>query len=440
MEMTVIGAGVTGLAAGLDSGASVLEQRDGPGGICRSYYVRPGESVTRGKAPDADDAYRFEVGGGHWIFGGDSTVLEFMEHLAPMRVYTRRASVRLNRLDITVPYPLQAHTHLLGAAAQRIAHEQAALADQPRDRGTLQAWLEQSFGATLCDVFFTPFHHRYTAGLSDLVAPQDGYKSPSVRPPAEAATKAPAKAGYNATFRYPTGGLDVLAAAMAERCDVRYNQTVVGIDGGRRALQLADGSEQPYETLVSTLPLHRAVDMAGIDVGVAPDPFTSVLVLNMGAERGPSCPDVHWQYEPDSRSGFFRLGFYSNVDSSFLPERHRVANTAVALYVERAFRGGEAPSEQEIAAYCDSVVAELQGRGYIGSTHVVDRSWVDVAYTWHIPGSDWRERAIMALADEGIHQVGRYGMWHFQGIADSIRDGLALNKRLHLLHAAADRR
>ncbi|MGH9169487.1 MAG: hypothetical protein ACRD0Z_01200 [Acidimicrobiales bacterium] len=35
-----------------------------------------------------------------------------------------------------------------------------------------------------------------------------------------------------------------------------------------------------------------------------------------------------------------------------------------------------------------------------------------------------------ALADEGIIQVGRYGSWHFQGIADSIGDGLAVAERL----------
>ena len=27
------------------------------------------------------------------------------------------------------------------------------------------------------------------------------------------------------------------------------------------------------------------------------------------------------------------------------------------------------------------------------------------------------------LEDKGIYQIGRYGRWRFQGIADSIRDG-----------------
>jgi protoporphyrinogen oxidase len=77
------------------------------------------------------------------------------------------------------------------------------------------------------------------------------------------------------------------------------------------------------------------------------------------------------------------------------------------------------------------VVAELQERDYLGEVHVIDPSWVEVAYTWRYPGSGWRTQAIEALAAHGIHQVGRYGTWHFQGIADSIRDGYAAGRRLH---------
>jgi hypothetical protein len=55
---------------------------------------------------------------------------------------------------------------------------------------------------------------------------------------------------------------------------------------------------------------------------------------------------------------------------------------------------------------------------------------VDVAYTWRSPGSRWRERALEALAAAGIQQVGRYGRWHFQGIADSIQEGLDAGEAL----------
>jgi len=42
----ILGAGMTGLAAGRASGFPVYEAEETPGGICSSYYVRPGERAT----------------------------------------------------------------------------------------------------------------------------------------------------------------------------------------------------------------------------------------------------------------------------------------------------------------------------------------------------------------------------------------------------------
>jgi len=89
----ILGAGMTGLAAGLATGAPVFEAAAAPGGICSSYYVRPGEQEMLHHSPADDEAYHFEIGGGHWIFGGDSTVLRFIEDLTPVRRYKRRSSV-----------------------------------------------------------------------------------------------------------------------------------------------------------------------------------------------------------------------------------------------------------------------------------------------------------------------------------------------------------
>ena len=46
--MTIIlGGGMTGLAAGMTSGGPVYEASNAPGGICSSYYVRPGFTWSR---------------------------------------------------------------------------------------------------------------------------------------------------------------------------------------------------------------------------------------------------------------------------------------------------------------------------------------------------------------------------------------------------------
>jgi len=409
---------MTGLAVGTASGVPVFEQSDGPGGICRSYYVLPETDAPLDRAPQNQEAYRFEVGGGHWIFGDDSPALARLEALVAFRHYERKAVIRLGSIGLTVPYPLQAHLPALGEPLAEVVVEIAAGGNGIDGMSTLRDWLRGSFGDRLCELFFFPFHDRYTAGMTCSIAPQDDYKSP-----------APGGQGYNVSFRYPIGGLDGLAAHLATGCDIRYGKRLVAIDPEGRVLLFADGSEYGYDRLVSTVPLHQAVAMASLEIDEVPDPYTSVLVLNVGAERGPTCPDAHWQYEPDSRSGFHRIGFYSNVDPGFLPSGRR-CGSHVSMYVERAFAGGQRPSPVDVASYIESVIGELQSRGYVGRTEVVHPSWVDVAYTWRFPGSRWRERAIEALAGIGIQQVGRYARWQFQGIADSIQEGFETGEAL----------
>jgi protoporphyrinogen oxidase len=415
----VIGGGVTGLAAGIATGGTVLEATEEPGGICGSYYVRPGTTERLPARPADGDAYRFEVGGGHWIFGGDPAVLDLLGRHTPLVAHERRAAVHLAASGATVAYPFQDHVaELDGALAARARAEQAA-AVAPTEP-TMDAWFEARFGRSLCERFFHPFHERYTAGLYRTLAPQDAYKSPS--------GAAPGPRGYNVTFRYPPAGLDVLARSMAAAADVRYDARVVAIDPLGRTLGLADGREVAYRRVLATVPLDVALRLAAVDPTTLPppDPATSVLVVNIGGQRGRRCPAHHWLYDPEAEAGFHRYGVYSNVDPSFVPGGDP---GRVAIYVEHAMARGARPSAADEAALVDATVRELQARDVVGEVEVVDVSWVDAAYTWTRPGSTWAAEAIAALEALGIEPVGRYARWHFQGIAESVAEGLAAGRR-----------
>jgi protoporphyrinogen oxidase len=385
----------------------------------------PGTSERLSQAPADGEAYRFEIGGGHWIFGGDPSVLHFIRTLTQVKSYRRRSAVYFRDRNLYVSYPLQNHLRFLGC---EIAIQ--AITEMARPQGsfqTMREWLERSFGPTLCQKFFFPFHDLYTAGLYTRIVPQDAYKSPvnlslAIR---GAFDEAPA-VGYNVTFVYPVEGLNILVERMGSHCDVRYGKSAVKIDVQGQEVHFADGSVVPYNTLICTLPLSKMLEMTGLVVDANPDPYTSVLVLNIGAARGGHCPDEHWLYIPDSISGFHRVGFYSNVDRSFLPASMRESGDRVSIYVERAYMSGERPSEAEEAQYAEAVIRELQEWDFIGDVEVVDPTWIDVAYTWAWPGSRWNSAVLNELEKANIHQAGRYGCWAFQGIADSIRDGFVI--------------
>src|SRR5262245_39830183 len=106
-QTIILGGGVTGLAAGMASGSPVYEATGSPGGICGSYYVRPGDTRRLAAAPADGDAYHFEIGGGHWIFGGDPAVVRLINDLTPCRQSARISSVYFHDSGRYVPYPLQ---------------------------------------------------------------------------------------------------------------------------------------------------------------------------------------------------------------------------------------------------------------------------------------------------------------------------------------------
>ena len=436
----VLGAGMTGLAAALASGLPVYESSVAPGGICASYYVRPGENIRHHSPPADGEAYRFEIGGGHWIWGADPLILQLIGSLTPLRSYSRRAAVYLAEKDLLVPYPIQYHLGKLGSElAAQVLLEIAQGQGNTATAETLAGWAQRHFGPTLCNLFFDPFHARYTAGLSQAIAPQDPAKSPAELPLVTkgASSSGSADAGYNPTFFYPRGGLDALARKFAEGSSIHYGKQVVQIDTKDRAVVFSDHSVMAYSSLVSTLPLVRALVLTNTTVDEEPDPFTSILVLNIGARKGGRCPSEHWIYVPLSESGFHRVGFYSNVDPSFLPSSVRDGQEHVGIYVELARPGGSVLSDVQVDHICRAVIKELRAWDWIGETEVVSSTWVETAYTWTRPGSRWVSKSLEALAKRDIHQVGRFARWASQvkdqSITHSIRDGLIAGAMLKKL-------
>lgn len=429
-RIIILGAGITGLSVGEKANYEFYEAQGMAGGICSSYYVTPNGKKSYGRRDE--ESYRFETGGGHWIFGANENILHFINSLSPAKRYIRNSAVYFSDKKLYVPYPLQNHLSYLGnKLSGKVLKETALNINLNEAPPTLIDWLSLNFGKTLCELFFFPFHQLYTAGLYKKIAPQDQYKTPIDRNLMITGSfkKTPA-IGYNATFLYPEKGLNNLIQIMAERVRPQYNKRVVKINTGKKEIYFADGKGAGYKYVISTIPLNKMLEIAGIQPNTLPDPYISVLVINIGAKRGKKCPDYHWLYIPGSKSGFHRIGFYSNVDVSFLPFSSRKDNNRVGVYVEKSFLAGNAPSAGEITGLCGDVVNELKDWGFIEDVEVLDSTWIEVAYTWKYPNSCWREKALKILEKKGIYQIGRYGKWEFQGIADSIKDGFDINEKV----------
>jgi len=361
MRNLVLGAGITGLTAGYKLCCPVYEASDKPGGICRTYRK---------------NGYTFEVGGGHWIFG-KGRAIDMMGVFCDLKEYKRNAGIYINK---TIPYPIQTFLD----------------APEPHCEWSMKGWMENKFGKEACKMFFHPFNEKYTAGMYDLIYQDDPIKSP------EAKDK-----GYNDTFCYPVQGLDHMIDGLASNCDLKLNKRATRVDIKDKKVIFQDGTVAYYDRLISTIPLDELLRMCGFkDFDL---PYTSTCVLNIGAERGANCPNEHWLYIPFCKSGFHRVGFYSNVDKSFAPEGK------VSIYVEYAYKGDPSPSD---------AITEIREWGWIGDVDYSNYNDIKHAYTWVGPGTH-RDIYLESLKAIGIESIGRYGKWRFQGIAQSVEDGLS---------------
>ncbi len=431
-KIVVLGAGVTGLAVANVVPCTIYEASHFAGGICNSYYLDfSGKKLSSSESAVKQNAYRFEIGGGHWIFGGDPPVKFLLANATFMKSYKRRSSVFLPDQSIFVPYPLQNHLSFLDRNIAVKAVLEIASSSKLTTPRTMAEWLELSFGKTLMELFFAPFHELYTAGLWTKIAPQDPYKSPANIPAIlQGLVGRTQPAGYNVEFIYPRDGLDSLISVFARQSKISYRKRAVRIDIQTRRIFFDDGTSDDYDILVSTIPLNRLCEIANLKLEEESDPYTSVLVLNVAAVPSSNCPSDHWVYVPKSKARFHRVGFYSNVDQSFLPQKYRDTGEKVSMYIERSFAGGRKPSDHEISAYIEDVEKELKSWGWIEEVNFVDVTWIDVAYTWSWPDSRWSQIALGKLRENNIFSIGRYGRWSFQGIADSIKEGLTMGAAL----------
>jgi protoporphyrinogen oxidase len=310
---------------------------------------------------------------------------------------------------LVVPFPLQAHLEYLPSrirtqAERELSRETTAGHEEVQ---TQAQWLELQFGPTLNDLFFAPFHDSYTAGLYKEVAPQDAYKTP------RAASR---QHLYNEEFVYPSDGLDRVIQGMTTSMlgELRLNHRVTSVDPESKRLVIDGTNDVAFDRVALTVPLDQALELCHLSTGT-PDPATGVLVLNLGAQRGSRCPDEHWVYVARAKSGFHRVGFYSNVDAEFSP------HNTVGIYIEKAFL--TRPNEQEQTRWAKQTIAELEEWEWIGAVEAMDVTWSYPAYTYVRPGSNWRADSLAALESIGVTMVGRYARWEFQGIAKSIAEG-----------------
>ena len=354
----VIGAGPTGLSAAYHLGREVLllEQEPRVGGWCRSLE---------------DHGFTFDFAG-HIMFSNDPYVHGMYETLLGDNVHWQDREAWIFSKGVYTRYPFQGSLYglppevikecIVGAIEARFGSvsgsEKSAEKDSgadytgPERRGMFEPLVERStrkrrytgperrryagpprnfeefiykvWGAGIAKHFAIPYNQKlWAVPLDEMETSWLGGRVPlpNLEQMIEGAlSPTPKPMGPNARFGYPLrGGFQALMDGFLPHLqgELRLSTRVDAVSPDASTVTLSNGRIESYRELVSTMPLHRLVELCGDE---APDEvrkaaralrYVSVRCVNLGVGR-PDLTEKHWIYYPED-SVFHRIFVQGNA-------------------------------------------------------------------------------------------------------------------------------
>jgi protoporphyrinogen oxidase len=431
--IVIVGAGLAGLSTAYHlSGISyhLYEREQEVGGLCRSYQK---------------DGFTFDYTG-HLLHFRQPEVKALIEQLLAGRLqrHTRRSFIYSHQTY--TEYPFQVNTYglppevvrecLMGFISTLTA---PAATDKSRERSFRQ-WIIENLGEGMAKHFMVPFNEKlWRVALDELTSDWVSWlvPKPELKDVVNGALGIKDKAfGYNPSFLYPSaGGIKVLPESFVPS----VTHLVAGVElvevqtKRRRALfrELATAStrEEPYDSLVSTIPIpelvRRCTDLPkGLKEAAEGLRWVSVSNINLAVARE-QVSDKHWVYFPESEYPFYRAGFPMN----FAPSLGRAGCSS--MYVEMSHWPKETRSTEQLV---EMARQGLERAGILQPDDELVVADVKELYYAYVLFDKYRQRTIPALLAElerhGIHSIGRYGRWEHTSMEDAIGQGKQLAERL----------
>jgi protoporphyrinogen oxidase len=417
-KLVILGGGLAGVSAGyhlVEHDPIVFEKETAIGGLCRSF---------------TQDGFTFDCTG-HLIHLKNAYTKELVSTILPnaFDAHERRAAI-YSKSTIT-PYPFQANTYGLPAEVVKecvigfVESMQASTNGGPKN---FHEWVLKTFGTGIAKHFMLPYNEKFwKQDLRNITSDWVSWSipKPTLEEVVNGALGLTNKGmGYNPKFIYPkNGGIDCLPQALARPIRrMQSGETVEYVDLKKKYVRMTSGIEEPYDSLISTLPLPVAFRMLR---GV-PDTLLdaarklhaiSVLNINLGVDR-PNISDQHWIYFPENQFIFSRVGFPMNFSKSVGPAG------ASSIYVEITHSPEDKINVEEAT---DRSIRDLQTCGILDKgDRILTRHVLDIKYAYvvfdehrqaHLP------QLLSYLESQNIHSAGRYGQWDYYSMEDSILSG-----------------
>jgi protoporphyrinogen oxidase len=434
----ILGAGLSGLAAAVELGASalLLEAEDRPGGLVRTSCV------------EVDGLGRFWFDHVlHLLYFPDAETEARVLEMADAVLASCRPIAHVETPHGTTRYPLQMHLapFSLEVRVRCLADLVRASALEGPPPADLEEALRRTFGEGLCDLFLLPYNRKAWGRPLDQLRGRLAWTV--TRPDFEQVLRGAMDVdsdfnAYNGDGFYPRPpldapwrGMELVARALAARvADLRLSHRVQRIEAERHRLDCATPAGPAHfswQTCLSTIPLPRLAALC-TDLPAALRTRAALLLHNrvwtvaLCIRGGEPADSGHWRYYGDEALCFTRLIFMNAFDPGAAPEG---CWALLAEMIEPA----EAPLPSK-ETMIRRVLEDATRAGVLGPGREVvgaDAWAIDPAY---VVFTGETEEIVAELttwfAARDIHLLGRYGRWEYSSMAQVMRDGFALGARV----------
>lgn len=426
-DIAIIGAGISGCAAAQELQASgidylLLEKNVEPGGLTRSISIG-----------DAHFDYT-----GHYLHLSkckSPAELPYAKQNNEEWQLIERRSVVYFEGEI-IPAPLQYNLFALSGNVRRACIEGYRNRMLVKDPKSFRDYLLSGFGEAMCETFLFPYNEKQLAVSLDnlsVEAVSRFFPYPDEKRIEKGCAKLTEQSpfGYNKNFWYPKNeGIGLLAKGLAKDIINLHTCCIVEeINVNDKRIYSSQG-EIKYDSLISSIPLKSLCAITNhpdLQLIAQQLRHNRVLCLNLLLD-GPFHRDFqrcHWIYVPDKRIRFYRVGFYSHFDSSYVPPGK------TAIYIEAAFSSEELLPD--LTKIIDEVLIGLEQLDWMSHEDysVLSANWIDCAY---VHFDHHRKKAVNRIFEilrgVDVYPIGRYGLWDYNSMEDSIFSGIEVAKKL----------
>lgn len=420
-KIVIIGAGPTGLAAGYrlrelgHETFTILEARDKVGGLASSE-VSP-------------NGFTYDIGG-HVLFSHYEYFDRLFDKLMgdDYQVLGRESWVWI--FDRFLPYPFQNNIkYLPKEVVLECLLGVIEAQKQPLDLSrfnNFEELINGVFGAGIAKHFMMPYNFKVWAHPPCMLNKEWIGERVSVVDIKRVLgnvvlDRDDAGWGPNSTFKYPryggTGGLfDRLRPYVEDR--LRVGARVTGIDAAAKMVFLNDGTTEPYDLLMSTMPLDLLVQSMRNDVPSDIYDAASSLrhsgsyIVGIGVNQ-PAPSKKNWMYFPEGDCPFYRVTYLSNYSPEVVPDPS--AHYSLLAEISKSEFKPECADtiiQETIDGLVNVQLLDEEDREDIVDAHLISRE-----YTYPIPSIE-RDPALRMLHPyleaRDIYSRGRFGAWRYE--------------------------